>query len=125
VTSATHSSAGSEPSQPGSAVAAAKHFEIERTKYAAPVQPFEPYDAWRLGPPVPGCQDARIEAAQAIAEYRTPSDPAVGAPRHTPGAVARPWSGSPWRSCAVSVARSGVRAPACPDSARQSRARCC
>ncbi len=92
VTSATHSSAGSygagsEPAEPGNATAAAKHFEIERTKYAAPVQPFEPYDAWRLGPPVPGCQDERIEAAQAIAEYRTPSDPAVGAPRRAPGAV--------------------------------------
>jgi hypothetical protein len=92
VTSATHSSAGSygagsEPAEPGRATAAAKHFEIERTKYAAPVQPFEPYDAWRLGPPVPGCQDERIEAAQAIAEYRTPSDPAVGAPREAPGVV--------------------------------------
>ena len=44
------------------------------------MQPFEPYDAWRLGPPIPACQDERIAAAHAIAEYRTPSDPSVGAP---------------------------------------------
>ena len=75
-------------SVPGSAASAATSYAIERPKYAALVQPFEPYDAWRLGPPIPGCQDERIVAAKAIAEYRTPSDPAVGArlPRSFPGA---------------------------------------
>ncbi len=89
MTSATHSSAGScgagsELSEPGGAAVIAKRFEIERPKYATPVQPFKPYDAWRLGPPIPGCEDERIENAHAIAEFRTPSDPAVGAPRQTP-----------------------------------------
>jgi len=89
VTSATHSSAGScsaggELAEPGAAAAVANCFEIERPKYATPVQPFKPYDAWRLGPPIPGCEDERIENAHAIAEFRTPSDPAVGAPRQTP-----------------------------------------
>jgi len=92
VTSATHSSAGScsaggELAEPGAAAAVANCFEIERPKYATPVQPFKPYDAWRLGPPIPGCEDERIENAHAIAEFRTPSDPAVGAPRRAPGAV--------------------------------------
>ena len=89
---ATSSTAGSEVSVPGSAASVATSYSIERPKYAALVQPFEPYDAWRLGPPIPGCQDERIAAAKAIAEYRTPSDPAVGArlPRSIPGASLAP-----------------------------------
>ncbi len=99
VTSATHSSAGScgagsELAEPGAAAVIAKRFDIERPKYATPVQPFKPYDAWRLGPPIPGCEDERIENAHAVAEFRTPSDPAVGAPvkrlfRHSAGCPRR------------------------------------
>ena len=89
---ATSCTAGSEVSVPGSAASVATSYSIERPKYAALVQPFEPYDAWRLGPPIPGCQDERIAAAKAIVEYRTPSDPAVGArlPRSFPGASRAP-----------------------------------
>ncbi|KAK9837249.1 hypothetical protein WJX81_001439 [Elliptochloris bilobata] len=75
--SAASSTAASDLSEPAAAAAAATSYSIERPRYAAPVQPFEPYDAWRLGPPVPACQDGRIAAACAIAEYRTPSDPSV------------------------------------------------
>ena len=77
---AASSTAASDLSEPAGASAAATSYSIERSKHAPPVQPFEPYDAWRLGPPIPACQDERIAAAHAIAEYRTPSDPAVGAP---------------------------------------------
>lgn len=77
---AASSAAASDLSEPAGASAAATSYSIERSKHAAPVQPFEPYDAWRLGPPIPACQDERIAEARAIVEYRTPSDPAVGAP---------------------------------------------
>lgn len=76
---AASSSAASDLSEPAGAASIATRYSIERSRHAAPLKPFEPYDAWRLGPPISACQDERIEEARAIAEYRTPSDPAVGA----------------------------------------------